>query len=139
MPTYNSADYSPEMLYLQIGSVPVTGFASGDFLTIEPSGPAFKGKVGSHGGLSVAEMVAGLHTVKVTLLRGSASHPQLTSQGEVAKNAHMARLDFVFKDLLSGETFTGVCWGATPSGYKAGDEGGDHDHNYEARLTHKAA
>jgi hypothetical protein len=139
MPNPDTQDFSAEMLFVSVGGVVVTGFAAGDCFSIEPKGDDWKAKAGHHGSLSVSQLVNDLVDIKLTLNHGVPSHAALLAVEEAAKTSSSPRLAFVAKDLLSGTTYTGECWRTKPAAIKGGDEGGDHEHAYEGRVTETQA
>lgn len=71
--------YDPKKVIITLGGVPITGFADGTFIQVDPNSATWEKKVGADGEVIRAMQNDNTHTVQITLQQSSASNDYLSS------------------------------------------------------------
>lgn len=71
--------YDPKKVIITLGGVPITGFADGTFVQIDPNSEFFTKKVGADGEVVRSMSNDNTHTVQITLQQSSVSNDYLSS------------------------------------------------------------
>jgi hypothetical protein len=106
--------YDPKKVIITLGGVPISGYADGTFVQIDPNAEAWTKKVGADG-----EVVRGLsndntHTIQVTLLQTSLSNAYLRTVMNADKLTGLGMLPLSFTDLNTAEVhFWAQAWVTT--------------------------
>ncbi|MFH0902143.1 MAG: phage protein [Pseudomonadota bacterium] len=124
------ATFDPEKMQIVIGTVPMSGFASGTFVTVEQDGNSFNTKVGADGDVARAKIVGRPGTMKLTLMATSISNAILT-----ALHAAEGVFPISIKD-GSNTVFAAEAWIEKPASFERGDEIADTEWTFKlAKVT----
>jgi hypothetical protein len=77
-PNNTLTTYDPKLVTVIFGGVPISGFADGTFVSIEPTSDRYSRVVGADGEVSRSKSVDNSHTVTITLMQSSASNQYLS-------------------------------------------------------------
>lgn len=106
--------YDPKKVILTLGGVPITGFADGTFVQIDPNGEAFTKKVGADGEVVRELSNDNTHTIQITLLQTSLSNIYLRTVMNADRLTGLGMLPFGFTDLNTMEAmFWPQAWVST--------------------------
>jgi len=95
--------YDPKKVIMTLGGVPITGYADGTFVQIDPNGDAFTKKVGADGEVVREKSNDNTHTIQITLLQSSDSNRYLQTVFKADKLTGRGMLPLSFTDLNTME------------------------------------
>ena len=95
--------YDPKKVIITFGGVPISGYADGTFVQIDPSGDSFTKKVGADGEVARSLSNDNTHTVQITLLQTSLSNNYLRTVMNADKLTGLGMLPLSFTDLNTME------------------------------------
>jgi hypothetical protein len=121
------ASYSQDMVLVALDTVPITGFAPGEYLTIEFSGEEVKASQGSHGAVSISKLENNLGTMKLVLQSASTSNATLWTMAQTSRATSILKHTVTVKDLLGNILVTGTAWFQKVPAIKLGEERGDQE------------
>jgi hypothetical protein len=118
--------YDPAKVMITLGGVPITGFADGTFVSVEPAGDRFTKKVGADGEVSRTKSNDNTSRVTLTLKQTSLSNTYLNTLKESDRLLNAGVRPLSITD-LSGTTilFWPQAWVAAVPGQEFGKEEGD--------------
>jgi hypothetical protein len=105
------ANYDPSKIVFIVGGVPITGFADGTFITIEPMTEGFTSMVGSDG--EVARTISTDNRLKITcaLMQTSNSNQVLSNLYLVDRLSGRGVFAMLVEDLIGGTIMaSGQSW-----------------------------
>lgn len=110
--------YDPKKVIITFGGVPITGFADGTFVQIDPNAEMWIKKVGADGEVIRSQSNDNTHTVQITLQQSSASNDYLSTCMNADKLTGMGMLPLSITD-LNGTTlhFWPQAWIQTDPSY----------------------
>ena len=91
--------YDPKKVIITFGGVPITGFADGTFVQIDPNAEMWTKKVGADGEVTRSQSNDNTHTVQITLQQSSASNDYLSTCMNADKLTGMGMLPLSITDL----------------------------------------
>ncbi len=94
--------YDPKKVIVTFGGVPITGFADGTFVQVDPNAESFTRKVGADGEVVRAKTNDNTHTVVITLQQSSASNSFLGNAYNTDKLTGAGMLPLSITDLNGG-------------------------------------
>ena len=95
--------YDPKKVIILLGGVPITGYADGTFVQIDPNGDAFTKKVGADGEVARELSNDNTHTIQITLMQTSLSNIYLRTVMKVDRATGLGMLPLAFTDLNTME------------------------------------
>jgi hypothetical protein len=98
--------YDPKLIVVTFGSVTITGYADGTFLTIAGNGDAFSKVRGADGGVDRVNMNQADYAVTLTLKQTSITNDQLSALHSADKLGNAGKLPLVVKDLNGTTLFS---------------------------------
>jgi hypothetical protein len=109
--------YDPKKVIITLGGVPISGYADGTFVQVDPNGETWIRKVGADGEVSRSLSNDNTHTIQITLGQMSLSNPYLRTVMNADKLTGLGMLPLSFTDLNTAEThFWPQAWvSTTPS------------------------
>lgn len=103
--------FDPAQVVLSFGGIPMSGYADGEFISIEPTSDDFQMSTGADGDTSRVKMNDNSATLTLTLAMTSPSNDILTGFRQLDKRTGQGVVPCICKD-LSGRTtvFSGNAW-----------------------------
>jgi hypothetical protein len=116
--------YDPKKVIITLGGVPITGYADGTFVQIDPNSETWTRKVGADGEVSRSLSNDNTHTIQITLKQTSLSNAYLRTVMNADKLTGLGMLPLSFTDLSDMEIhFWPQAWVSTePSTGRAKEE-----------------
>jgi hypothetical protein len=116
--------YDPKKVIVTLGGVPISGYADGTFVQIDPNGETWVKKVGADGEVSRSLSNDNTHTIQLTLGQMSLSNVYLRTVMNADKLTGLGMLPLSIIDLSTAEThFWPQAWvSTTPSLGRAKEE-----------------
>ena len=125
-------DYDPKAVVMTFCGVPVTGYAKGSFIKIEPAEDAFKKYVGADGATSRSRVADETVNVTVNLSQTSPSNAVLSAQHLADRKNGSGKGPLVVKDLLGATVlFAKVAWIKKMASADFGDEIGAKEWSFD--------
>ena len=113
------ATYSPDECMVVVGTLPISGFTDGTFISVEQNDPSFSVKPGADGEIARAKRVARVGSMKLTLLATSITNASLAALHESGE---------VFPILIkegASVVFSAEAWVEKPAAFERGTDVGD--------------
>lgn len=79
--------YHPDEIFCSLAGIPISGYADGEMIRIEPEGPAFDDVVGTDGEVTRSKTNDDRHTVTIRLMQSSPVNDLLSTLHLLDKNA----------------------------------------------------
>jgi len=79
--------YDPDQILITVAGIPITGFADGEFCTIERDSDAFQDVVGTDGEVTRSKSNDGRATITIRLMQSSPTNTLLSALHNSDKNA----------------------------------------------------
>jgi hypothetical protein len=113
--------YDPKKVVITLGGVPISGYADGTFVQIDPNSEAWTRKVGADGEVARALSNDNTATIQITLMQTSLSNAYLRTVMSADRLTGLGMLPLSFTDLNDMEThFWPQAWvSTTPSAGRA--------------------
>lgn len=125
MPTPNVTvkTFDPKMIVITFGSIPISGYAEGTFVSVNRSGDAFAKRKGAGGDVERINKNQGDFEVTVTLLQTTPTNKELTAVLAADQVTNAGVFPLTIKDLL-GETlfFAPQAWIRKDPEWEDGDD-----------------
>lgn len=125
MPTPNVTvkTFDPKMVVITFGSIPISGYAEGTFVSVNRSGDAFAKRKGAGGDVERINKNQGDFEVTVTLLQTTPTNKELSAVLAADQVTNAGVLPLTIKDLL-GETlfFAPQAWIRKDPEWEDGDD-----------------
>lgn len=103
--------YSPDLVKIVIGSVPITGYADGTFIDIEPVSDGVTSESGADGEVARAIVLDMRHTLTLTLQQSSMSNNTLSAIADRDRDTGgNGTVPISVVDLRGGTLFAGTGW-----------------------------
>ncbi len=116
-------DYDPKKVVVTFCGVPITGYANGSFIKIEPAEDGFKKHVGADGEVSRSKVNDETCNVTLTLSQTSKSNGTLSGQYQLDRKSGKGKGPLLIKDLLGATVlFAKVAWIRKQASVDFGDE-----------------
>jgi hypothetical protein len=98
-------DYDAKKVIVTFGGVPISGFADGTFVQVDPNAESFTKKVGADGEVVRAKTNDNTHTVAITLQQSSLSNQYLSTCKAADKLTGLGMKPLSITDLNGGTLF----------------------------------
>ena len=125
MPTPNVTvkTFDPKMIVITFGSIPISGYAEGTFVSVNRSGDAFAKRKGAGGDVERINKNQGDFEVTVTLLQTTPTNKELSAVLAADQVTNAGVFPLTIKDLL-GETlfFAPQAWIRKDPEWEDGDD-----------------
>lgn len=108
----NVATYDPKKMLVTIGTIPITGWADGDFITITQPEDTFTKVRGADGMIERVLRHVLDAEITISLMRGSPINDALTTLFLIDREEGLGKVPFLLKDLNSTTTIASFlqCW-----------------------------
>lgn len=132
----NVRTYDPKKVIVTFGTVIMTGFASGTFVSIEPGGPAFEMNQGADGTIDRTNKNMNHYMVTVTLKQTSISNNPLSLIHIADKLSNTGKFPLTVNDLNgSSKFFAPIAWiEGDPTG-EDGDTSGSREWKFQTGIA----
>jgi len=119
--------YDPQTVVITVGSVIVSGFGDGDFITVNYDEDRYNVKAGADGEVARAKNANRMGTFEITLSATSAANAELSSifNLEMLGGADVVVPVSVVDLSGSAQAFASKCWLKNPADFVRGKEVGD--------------
>jgi hypothetical protein len=106
--------YDPKKVIITLGGVPISGYADGTFIQIDPNSETWQKKVGADGEVARSLSNDNTHTIQITLLQTSLSNAYLRTVASADRLTGLGMLPLSFTDLNTMEVhFWPQAWVST--------------------------
>jgi hypothetical protein len=115
--------YDPKKVIITLGGVPISGYADGTFVQVDPTSETWIRKIGADGEVVRSLSNDKTHIIQITLLQTSLSNVYLRTAHNADKLTGLGMLPLSFTDLNTMEShFWPQAWVATDSPVGRGKE-----------------
>jgi hypothetical protein len=97
--------YDPKKVIITFGGVPLSGYADGTFVQIDPNSETWTRKVGADGEVARSLSNDDTHTIQITLLQTSLSNIYLRTTMNADRLTGLGMLPLSFTDLNTMEVY----------------------------------
>jgi hypothetical protein len=97
--------YDPKKVIITLGGVPISGYADGTFVQIDPNSETWTKKVGADGEVARSLTNDNTHTIQITLMQTSLSNAYLRTVMNADKLTGLGMLPLSFTDLNTMEEY----------------------------------
>lgn len=120
--------YDPSKVSVIVGSQPVTGYADGDFVSVERSEESFSLLVGADGETTRAKNANKSGKIKITLMASSASNDYLSALQAADELGGNSPFPILIKDNSGKSLYTAAtAWISKPASGTFGKEAGKRE------------